>query len=543
TAQPLVPPLPHDQIVQNAVFSPDGRRVLTVSQDSLRRVWDLHREAAPPVLLRPLQPTGINEMALRGLVSVSKEMNNLIRVRSMLGGLDVPLHPISMKIVPMQAWLDETSHFVILEGEMAKAQVWDVASGLPITPLVRSQYTLNETAYRTVMLPSSRLSASDATDLAQLLSGSRLDGTGGWTPLKLEEITAAWERLTRNSKIQNPKSKIERRGREPAAHDALSLTPALSRWERESGRPRTEDSNASGVVKGPSAIPPLPAGEGRGEGERHATPEQSGTAQTAPAPFVGPSSVPLETWHEQEAKAAAGALDWFAAAFHWQQLARLHADHPEFALLRSYAEQCLAKARTTAKSYEELRRVIPPRDPRADAPLIDLSDHYTGAITEGFRVGMQKLGGVSFDVRGQIELFGLGAEARGHRHPEKVSGIKIQQRCARLHFLHSVEGGAYRTEGEPLATLVVAYANGQSEKLAIQNRVHAGGDRSGSEYAPKQAEAVWIGTNPFANSLQWSVWLYKYTWANPHPDWEISHIDLVSAKTEASYVLLAMSVE
>lgn len=190
-----------------------------------------------------------------------------------------------------------------------------------------------------------------------------------------------------------------------------------------------------------------------------------------------------------------------------------------------------------------MRRVIPPRDPRADARLIDLSDHYTGAITEGLPLGVQTLGAVRFDVRGQIGLFGLGSEARGSRRPEKVSGIKIQQRCARLHFLHTVEGGAYRTEGEPLATLVVAYANGQSEKLAIQNQVQVSGDWSAPEYAPKQAETGWIGTNPFANSLQWSVWLYRYTWSNPHPDWEISHVDLVSAKTEASYVLLAMSVE
>ncbi|MBM3837189.1 MAG: hypothetical protein FJ398_04365 [Verrucomicrobia bacterium] len=94
-----------------------------------------------------------------------------------------------------------------------------------------------------------------------------------------------------------------------------------------------------------------------------------------------------------------------------------------------------------------------------------------------------------------------------------------------------------------MATLIVAYANGQTEKLAIQNRVQVGGDWSAPEYAPEQAEVVWIGTNPFANSLHWSVWLYRYTWSNPHPDWEISHADLVSAKTEASYVLMAMTVE
>lgn len=249
TANPLTPPIPHDQIVQYAMFSPDGRRVLTFSQDNLRRVWDadtgqpltppisfvmgggvsafsgsgryfltrhpeflvyvwdLHREAGPPVPLKPLQTAAINEVGARSEVSLSREMNNLIRVRSLLSGLDIPLHPISMKLVPMQAWLDETSRFVILEGEMAKAQVWDAASGMPVTPLVQGRYTLDERAYKTVKLPSSGLTAREAVDLAQLLSGSRLDSTGGWTPLKLEEITAAWERLTQKSEIRSPKSK------------------------------------------------------------------------------------------------------------------------------------------------------------------------------------------------------------------------------------------------------------------------------------------------------------------------------------------------
>jgi hypothetical protein len=47
----------------------------------------------------------------------------------------------------------------------------------------------------------------------------------------------------------------------------LSLTPALSRWEREKISQRSS-SQALSVVMGLNAGPPLPAGEGRGEGER-----------------------------------------------------------------------------------------------------------------------------------------------------------------------------------------------------------------------------------------------------------------------------------
>jgi hypothetical protein len=48
----------------------------------------------------------------------------------MLDGLDVSLHPISVKTFPVQMWFDETSHFILL-GEL-KCRL-DAASGMPIT--------------------------------------------------------------------------------------------------------------------------------------------------------------------------------------------------------------------------------------------------------------------------------------------------------------------------------------------------------------------------------------------------------------------------
>ncbi len=54
-----------------------------------------------------------------------------------------------------------------------------------------------------------------------------------------------------------------------------SLAPALSRWEREACSPQPADAQRAGVVEERSDFPPLPAGEGRGEGER-VTQTQSG---------------------------------------------------------------------------------------------------------------------------------------------------------------------------------------------------------------------------------------------------------------------------
>ena len=84
--------------------------------------------------------------------------------------------------------------------------------------------------------------------------------------------------------------------------NASSLTPALSRWEREGASAvggAAKASLASPAVEDPApkseraslnpsqpTSPPLPAGEGRGEGERVPTPAQSATAHEPPTPLI-----------------------------------------------------------------------------------------------------------------------------------------------------------------------------------------------------------------------------------------------------------------
>jgi hypothetical protein len=410
------------------------------------------------VLLKPLRYAPA-EVASGGRTILSKAVNNLIRVQSMAGALNVPLHPMSLKTVPKQMWFDATSRFVIVEGEMAKVQVWEAASGVPITPLVPSRYTMDENEFKNVKLPLAGLPPADATELAQLLSGSRLDGSGGWTSLKFEELAPAWERLS---------------GKYP------------------------------GLFRDPA--------------------------------------VDCLAWHRLEAEAAQGERDWTSAAFHWQRLQAAQPTNREFAERHEYALKCLAKAAESTRSYSERRRAIPPRDPQASPRLIDLTDYYTGPVGGFVPVGLQTLAGVHFDVRGAVSLFGWDAELHGFHGLERLTGLKVQQRCKRMHLLHTARW-ASGIDGEAMAVLVVKYANGQVEKITIQDLVQIAHDWSDSSSAPKQAQVAWVGADPLANSRQYCVRLFKYTWPNPHPDWEISQIDLVSTKSHASYVLVAMTLE
>jgi hypothetical protein len=178
-----------------------------------------------------------------------------------------------------------------------------------------------------------------------------------------------------------------------------------------------------------------------------------------------------------------------------------------------------------------------------------LTAHYTAPLTDGLSearrevglpMGLQSLGGVIFDVRGLIRLYGRDAEVWRAKRPEAVTGIQIHQRAARVHLLHT-EQWANEVTNEPIAELTFRYANGQQERLSIQHGIQVAADDSAEPTGVKQAQIVSIVAHPYGSPP--AVRLYKYSWTNPHPDWEIAQLDLASTKGKASYVLLAITLE
>jgi hypothetical protein len=216
----------------------------------------------------------------------------------------------------------------------------------------------------------------------------------------------------------------------------------------------------------------------------------------------------------------------------------------------------------TAPSVEEpLRAKFPTRDPQATSNQIDLSRFYNVSLRESWHsdrpgndlgelpAGLTQLDGTRFDVRGIIQVSGPQLAGANRSFPHQVSGIPVNLKLARLHFLHST--GFVETDGVVIGQYLMHYSDGQTETCPI---VYGQNVRDWWYYpaTPKEAEQshiAWTGNNQAAKS--WNppgdsavtLRLYKTTWQNPHPDTEITAIDFVSAEKNSSPFLVAVTAE
>ena len=54
----------------------------------------------------------------------------------------------------------------------------------------------------------------------------------------------------------------------------------------------------------------------------------------------------------------------------------------------------------------------------------------------GIPQGLQQFGGTLFNVEGIVQLGSRHLRMVGKEYPERVSGVKVHERCRRLHLLH-----------------------------------------------------------------------------------------------------------
>jgi hypothetical protein len=210
---------------------------------------------------------------------------------------------------------------------------------------------------------------------------------------------------------------------------------------------------------------------------------------------------------------------------------------------------------TAAAAVLKAHTDIPPRDPKAPLNLIDLSRYYNAALTEGWHKtgpneptandlsnlprGLQKIAGTQFDLRGLIQL---GSRKLSHpRFPLAVKDIKVDQKAARLQFLHSTGWSA--PDGTPVATYVIHYANGKTHEFTVEYANHVY-DWVAWQPQPKDRDSVaaWSGTSPMTGN-QATLNLFKTQWANPEPDQTISKIDYVAANNDPAPFLIAITAE
>jgi len=194
---------------------------------------------------------------------------------------------------------------------------------------------------------------------------------------------------------------------------------------------------------------------------------------------------------------------------------------------------------------------IPERSPEAAVQQINLDALYNHALNDDIHhkpdntlsslpSGIQNLGGVSWDIRGLIQLSGLNSDSiTSLVYPDKVEGIRIGQRAKTLHFLH---GSAWNIDAPEMeiGSYKIHFKDGTSEKIPVIYRRNIW-DWWGTENEP-ETSPVWTGKNPRTSERNMHIRLYQMDWNNPKPHLEVKTMDLVSNNKGPGLFIVAISL-
>jgi hypothetical protein len=201
------------------------------------------------------------------------------------------------------------------------------------------------------------------------------------------------------------------------------------------------------------------------------------------------------------------------------------------------------------------RQRFPARDAAAGPSLIDLSKYYNATFAESryggtgnnllaLPRGLQTFAGVEFDVRGVVQL-GSKSPALG-KYPTEVKGIKVNQKCRRLSFLHAACLGGAADEGKEIGAYVVHYPINQ---MRLEIPIAYGREVRNSQSAPNEPAGsnelavAWTGANAAGTDSGQSVRLFLTTWTNPVPGVLIESIDYVSRMAVPAPFLVGITAE
>jgi WD40 repeat protein len=210
TGQPRIPPLQHTAPVFRAAFSPDGGRVITASDQTTTRVWDAATGQAisPPLVHTNAVVWAAFSPDSRRVVTASAD--GTARVWDAATGRP-RIPPLVHRGRVAEATFSPDGRRVATASADGTARVWDAATGEPVSvPLRHATSPLHVTfspAGRQLLtagwdwearlwnLPLEDRSPEELLRLAQVLSGCRIDATGGLAAIGVEDSQGDWELL------------------------------------------------------------------------------------------------------------------------------------------------------------------------------------------------------------------------------------------------------------------------------------------------------------------------------------------------------------
>jgi hypothetical protein len=157
--------------------------------------------------------------------------------------------------------------------------------------------------------------------------------------------------------------------------------------------------------------------------------------------------------------------------------------------------------------------------------------------------GRQTVDGLPFQVGGQIRLYGVMAAEHGDKPDvETVKGISIGRKFDELHLIHHALWAD--VEGETIAYLTLNYEDGTQHIFPIRYGVHVRDWNNLPSYeretpSDPDTKICWR-REPIAFNAP--IRLFKSRLVNPLPQKAVTTMDLVSARNQAQYTLVAATV-
>jgi len=146
--------------------------------------------------------------------------------------------------------------------------------------------------------------------------------------------------------------------------------------------------------------------------------------------------------------------------------------------------------------------------------------------------GLQDFDDVIFDIAGMIVTRG----STNPDQPEQVTGIPVRQKVRVLHMLQGAISA--HTNGTQIGRYVLHYADGEQRELPLV----VGEDVRDWSFNPGQpaanAAAAWTGPGGTGG-----LRLDHRAYENPRPDVEITTLDFISAGTQATPFVVAITLE